>query len=79
MTGMEDTKLTKCATSKLDPLELNVIIYIFSEGVFVMVNTNYNHLIVFGCHDPSFGLTTKARAWKGAGRKCNLGITFTFT
>ncbi len=30
------------------------------------------------CHDPNLGLVTKARAWKGAGWTCNLGITFTF-
>jgi hypothetical protein len=29
------------------------------------------------CHDLSLGLVTKARAWKGAGQKCNPGITFT--
>jgi len=28
------------------------------------------------CPDPNFGLTTKARAWKGAGRECNLEVTF---
>jgi hypothetical protein len=28
------------------------------------------------CHDPNFGLATKARAWKGASRECNPGITF---
>jgi hypothetical protein len=27
-------------------------------------------------HDPNLGLATKAKAWKGAGRECNLGITF---
>ncbi len=30
------------------------------------------------CHDLSLGLTTKVRAWKGADRECNVGITFTF-
>ncbi len=30
------------------------------------------------CHDPSFGFMTKARAWKGAGKECNMIITFTF-
>ncbi len=29
------------------------------------------------CHDPNLGLTTKARAWKGASWGCNLGVTFT--
>jgi hypothetical protein len=28
------------------------------------------------CHDPNLGLVTKAKAWEGAGQKCNLGITF---
>jgi hypothetical protein len=28
-------------------------------------------------HDPNLGLTTKARAWKGAGWECNSGVTFT--
>jgi hypothetical protein len=28
------------------------------------------------CHDPDFGLVTKARAWKGASLECNPGITF---
>jgi hypothetical protein len=28
------------------------------------------------CHDPSFGLATKARACKGVSRKCSLRITF---
>jgi len=31
-----------------------------------------------GCHDFNFGLVTKAKAWKGAGQKCNLGVTFAF-
>jgi hypothetical protein len=30
------------------------------------------------CHDPSFGFTTKRKAWKGAGRECNPRVTFTF-
>jgi hypothetical protein len=30
------------------------------------------------CHDPKHGFTTKARAWKDADRKYNLGVTFTF-
>jgi len=34
-------------------------------------------LLSFLCHNFNFKLTTKARAWKGADRKCNLGITFT--
>jgi hypothetical protein len=29
------------------------------------------------CCNPSLGLATKARAWKGAGWKCNSGVTFT--
>jgi hypothetical protein len=29
------------------------------------------------CHDPSLGLTTKARTWKGASRECSMGVTFT--
>jgi hypothetical protein len=29
------------------------------------------------CHDLNFGLVTKAKAWKGVGRQCNLGVTFT--
>jgi hypothetical protein len=29
-------------------------------------------------HNLSFTLATKARAWKCAGRECNLGVTFTF-
>jgi len=29
------------------------------------------------CHDPNLGLATKARAWKGASRGCNLGVAFT--
>jgi hypothetical protein len=28
------------------------------------------------CHNPNFGLATKARTWKGASRECNLGVTF---
>ncbi len=28
------------------------------------------------CHDPSFVLATKAKAWKGASPKCNLEVTF---
>jgi hypothetical protein len=35
-------------------------------------------LFYFQCHNPSLGLVTKARAWKGVGQKCNLRITFTF-
>jgi len=27
------------------------------------------------CCDPSLGLATKARAWKGANRECNRGVT----
>jgi hypothetical protein len=30
------------------------------------------------CHDLSFGFVTKAKAWKGANQKCNLGVTFAF-
>ncbi len=30
------------------------------------------------CHNPNLGLTTKARALKGAGQKCNPIVTFTF-
>ncbi len=33
-------------------------------------------LLTFGYHDPNLGLMTKAKAWKGADQKCNLGITF---
>jgi hypothetical protein len=33
-------------------------------------------LLTFGYHDPSLGLVTKAKAWKGACQKCNLGVTF---
>jgi hypothetical protein len=29
------------------------------------------------CHDRSFRLATKTRAWKSAGQECNLGVTFT--
>ncbi len=29
------------------------------------------------CHDPNLGFATKERAWKGADRKCNLGVIFT--
>jgi hypothetical protein len=28
------------------------------------------------CHDPNLKLMTKAKAWKGAGRECNLRVTF---
>ncbi len=28
------------------------------------------------CHDLSFRLTTKVKAWKGVGRKCNPRVTF---
>ncbi len=31
------------------------------------------------CHDPNFGLATKARAWKSANWGCNLRITYTFS
>jgi hypothetical protein len=34
-------------------------------------------VIMLLCHDLSLGLVTKARAWKGAGQKCNPRITFT--
>ncbi len=30
------------------------------------------------CHDLNLELMTKVRAWKGAGRECNLRVTFTF-
>jgi len=30
------------------------------------------------CHDFNFGLTTKVKAWKGVGRKCNPRVTFKF-
>jgi hypothetical protein len=35
-------------------------------------------LFVPNCHDPNLGLAIKANAWKGAGWKCNLGVTFAF-
>jgi len=28
-------------------------------------------------HNPSLGFVTKARACKGAGQECNMGVTFT--
>jgi hypothetical protein len=28
------------------------------------------------CHNPSFGLTTTTKGWKGVSQKCNLGIAF---
>jgi hypothetical protein len=34
------------------------------------------NLSYYKCHNCSFGLTTKAKAWKGVGWKCNLGVTF---
>ncbi len=30
---------------------------------------------MFNAHDPSLGLVTKARAWKGVGQECNPRIT----
>jgi hypothetical protein len=29
------------------------------------------------CHNPSLRFMTKVRAWKGVGRECNSGVTFT--
>jgi len=29
------------------------------------------------CHNFNLGLATKTKAWKGVGRECNLGVTFT--
>jgi len=31
------------------------------------------------CHNLNLVLMTKARAWKGVGQKCNLGVTFTLS
>jgi hypothetical protein len=31
----------------------------------------------YSCHDPSLGLVTKTRAWKGVGWNCNPRVTFT--
>jgi hypothetical protein len=31
------------------------------------------------CHDLRLGFTTKVKAWKGVGRKCNPGVTFAFS
>jgi hypothetical protein len=28
------------------------------------------------CHNLSFEFATRAKAWKGANQKCNLGVTF---
>jgi len=36
------------------------------------------HMCYNICHDLNFGLTTKAKAWKCTGQKCNPGITFAF-
>jgi hypothetical protein len=30
------------------------------------------------CHDFNLRFVTKSKAWKGVGRKCNLGVTFAF-
>jgi hypothetical protein len=34
--------------------------------------------IIDYCHDLHLGLTTKVRAWKNVGWKCNMGVTFAF-
>ncbi len=47
------------------------------EGCGCNVSINITFCNMLCCHNPGLGLATKARAWKGAGRKCNLGITFT--
>jgi hypothetical protein len=36
-----------------------------------------SHIHTPKCYNSNFGLATKVRAWKSAGWKCNLGITFT--
>jgi hypothetical protein len=37
---------------------------------------SFNYLEIHLCCNPSFGLTTKAKACKGAGQKGSLGVTF---
>jgi hypothetical protein len=52
----------------------------------VYSNDIYTNLLTQGrgfnkkkCHYPNLGFATKARAWKGVGWKCNLGVTFTIS
>lgn len=44
---------------------------------FIIIGLNLLQSHYHLCHDPSIMLATKAKAWQSAGRKCNLGVTFT--
>jgi len=37
-----------------------------------------NFITIHACHDPSLKFATNAKAYKGATRECNMGVTFTF-
>jgi hypothetical protein len=45
--------------------------------IFLLLCNKMLHLLLYyvDCHDLNLGFTTKAKAWKGAGQECNLGVT----
>jgi hypothetical protein len=57
----------------LEPVNLGA--HSISLGIHFFINALMLGLVNF-CHDPNLGLMTKTKAWKGAGRECNLGVTF---
>jgi hypothetical protein len=46
---------------------------VYHKQVYVFL---YNYINVIWCHNLNFGLTTKAKAWKGACQECNPWVTF---
>jgi hypothetical protein len=67
----------------IDGWKCNLILLTLEEVVNGGTMNNFTKVIVdnvlqYECHDLNFGFVTKAKAWKGAGRECNLGVTFTF-
>ncbi len=46
---------------------------LFKHNTHILV-TKIN--VDFGCHNPTFGFTTKEKACKGVGQEGSLGVTF---
>lgn len=69
--------INQCLISQL--LELPTNFVIIHNEYFSWSPKSTKNLVrkcVGSCHDPSFGLTTNAKAYKGVGQKRNLRFTF---
>ncbi len=62
----------------IDGWKCNLVVLTFVQVVNDGTTNNLTKVIVdnvlqYECHDLNLGLVTKAKAWKGVGRKCNPG------